>query len=348
MSKSLLAAVLAVAVAHPVVAEAAKYRAKWVLIHEPSEAADKNARDFAARVERETGGDLVVEVLTKSQYERERFGAERKNLSHRNVLNDLIAGEIQLTQIYTASLSKLNPDMSLLGQPYLFRDYAHAEAVIEGPLGKRLLAMVPPSSGVRALATTYSGGFGVFGVKDRLVRRPEDMAGLRLATERAPWVAYYQTALGVEPLGVPPEAFVLLAQNGHADAVETVPSRFWEYGDQKGANVIVDTNHFLLTTMITVNEKFYKSLPPRYREIVTRAAIETGRDERQHAIRLNVEARDKLEAVGVKFVDLTPAEKEAFASVLSAGLDQHHMRLVKEKDLPDAIRAVGRADTASR
>ncbi len=333
-------------------AHAAKYNIRWMQLHEPSQAAEVAAREFAARVEKETGGEVAVKVITKSMREKEESAVtgRHRNYSHYTLVRELADGKADMTQIYTGSLTRFDKRMQVLNRTYLFRDYDHAEQVFEGPLGRDILAWVDPkTTGVRTLGIAYSGGFGIFGMNGREARRPRDMAGLKLSTERFHWLSHYLGKLGVEPLSAPPEAFVLLAKNGFADAVETVPSRFYEYGDEQGADHITMTNHYLLTTVIAINEKLFQSLPEKHRETVARVALDTAREERRLAIRLNEEAREHLVKKGVRFVDLTKEEKALWVEALTDAKAQSLSWLNEHQNVMDAIKAVGsRHDQAHR
>ncbi len=303
-----IASFLAAAVLLASQAGAAKHDIRWVLAHDPSVAADKSARDFAARIEKETGGEVRVEVITSDAYNKKAG----KVVSHRELTTHLAEGKIEMTQMYTAGLARFNDKLRAISSPYLFRDYEHAEAVFEGALGSEFIAAVPPASGIRALGMTYSGGYGVFAMKDRDVRKPADMRGLKLLTDQFPLLGSYVSILGVEPICAPHEAFVSLSQQGFADALETTVARFDEYGADRGANVVVTTDHYLLTTMIVINEKFFQSLPAAHQATVRRLALESAREERALSVKANVEGRARLIKRGVKFIDLTTEEKKRF------------------------------------
>jgi TRAP-type C4-dicarboxylate transport system substrate-binding protein len=323
-------------------ADAVKYNLRWVLVHDPSVAASAAAEHFASRVEKETNGEIHVEIIHRDAY------AARRGIpmTRRRLLTDLVNGKFEIGQVITSDLAHFNPQLWALGQPYLFRDYDHAEAVFEGPLGARILSLLPGDRGARALGITYSGGFGVIATKDREIRRPEDMKRLKLMTERFAWLHPLVWLTKVEPISAPMEAFVPMSAGGFADAVETTIARFDEYGQDRGAKIVNVTDHYLLTTMLVVNEKFYESLPETDRQIVARAALDTAREERALSIKANEDGRVNLEKRGVRFVDLTDAEKAHFAQVLQP---MYSVRLFQAgNDLVKAIRETTATKTAQR
>ena len=144
MSPGRFLAVLSCALILSPAASAAKHEIRWVLAHDQSVTAEQSARDFAARIEREADGDIRVSVIKSADYNKS-FG---KVLSHRQLMKALSDGKIEMTQMYTAALAAYNTKLFTLWNPYLFRDYVHAEAAFDGPLGAKFLATVPPSSGM--------------------------------------------------------------------------------------------------------------------------------------------------------------------------------------------------------
>jgi len=301
---------------------------RWVLIHEPSLVVEQAAKDFATRLETESSGDLHVEVLTRSQYSAKYNHG--KPLSHTEAMRKVNDGSLEMCQTYTNSLGSQAPSLWALSLPYLFRDYDHAEKVIEGPIGRHMLAELQKSSDMRGLAITYSGGYGIFATTGRQARRPEDLQGLRTMLGPGPVFDGFAERLHLQPVKVSAAKFAEIAANGGVDAAETTPARFEELGYQRSAKVAVLTDHFLVTTMIVMNKNFFKSLPPKYQQLVERIAVETARTERQQSINANRIALEKMREQGVQVIELTPAEKQRFVEALkpvysmtAAAIDKH-------------------------
>jgi len=295
-------------------ASAKKYNIRWVLIHEPSDVVEQAAKDFAARLDKRTGGDLHVEVLTRSEYKSKYNKGE--TISQKAALDAVEAGQLEMCQAYTHTIGLRDNQLWVLDMPYLFRDYEHAERVIEGPIGAKLRKSVQDSMNLQALAITYSGGFGVFATTGREIHKPSDMSRLRTMVPNTPVFRNMAVALNLEPLVVPAEGFVPLAEKDLVDAHETTPARFEELQEFRAAKVLVNTNHFMLTSMVVMNKNFLASLPENYRKIIQEEILETARFERRRSIEANREALGRMAQRGVKVIDLTAAEKEAFVAAL--------------------------------
>jgi TRAP-type C4-dicarboxylate transport system substrate-binding protein len=327
-----LAALLAASVSAET--PAPRYTIRWVLVHNHGEAVKQAARDFAERVERETKGDVRVQIMSRGEYSKQyKNGAPIGELA---LLQDVASGKIEAAQTYSNALRDYVSDILVLSLPYLLRDYAHAESVLEGPIGREFLDAFRGLP-VRALAFTYSGGFGFF-ASNRELRTPESLRGMVLQMMRGRVSLMIAMALEFETIAGPPETFVPLAQHGMVDGLESTYSCFAGYGDDRYATVITNTEHFLLTTMIVMNGPFLDRLPSPYRKIVEQASHDSAQKERQDTIALNASLRRDLERRGIRIVELTPAEKQRFRETLSSvydagwisGYDRSLMRRIRE------------------
>ncbi|TMH56626.1 MAG: C4-dicarboxylate ABC transporter substrate-binding protein, partial [Betaproteobacteria bacterium] len=82
---------------------------------------------LAREVERRTDGRYKVQTFYSSA-----LGAERESVE------GVQLGTLDLTLTSTGPLPNFVPDVAILDIPFLFRDYAHARAVLDGPIGQEL------------------------------------------------------------------------------------------------------------------------------------------------------------------------------------------------------------------
>jgi TRAP-type transport system periplasmic protein len=91
--------------------------------------------------------------------------------------------------------------MEVLDVPFMFRDYAHARAVLDGPIGQNLLAKT--RSGGPLLLAWSENGFRHLTNNKRPVRTPEDVKGLKLRTPKSPVMVEAFRTLGAEVTPMP-------------------------------------------------------------------------------------------------------------------------------------------------
>jgi len=124
---------------------------------------------MARRVGEQSGGTMRIDI-----YPSQQLGTERE------LLELLQLGSIGITKVSSAVLEGFAPAYRVLSIPYLFRDRDHRFRVLEGSIGKRLLLAGEPFW-LRGLAF-YDAGSRSFYTKDRPIRSPADLQGLKIRT----------------------------------------------------------------------------------------------------------------------------------------------------------------------
>jgi TRAP-type C4-dicarboxylate transport system substrate-binding protein len=294
-------------------AQAAQYRIRWVLAHEPSGVFEQAAKDFAATVAQESKGDIEVQIVTAKDFGKDIGKGEA--VMPDEAAHAVASGRVEMTQTYTTSLGKYSRDLWVLDLPYLFRDHAQAAKVFEGDIGRQLLAGLAPKH-MHGLAFTYSGGYRILPTTSREIHRPEDVKGLRVRTSNSPVAQATIRALGGEPVPAWIDQTVPMAKAGKIDAGETTLARFADGRQDEGLPVINDTQHSLFLTAVLINDKFFNSLPKADQAAVQRAATAMARRERQESVDACEAERIAALAKGEKVITLTADEKARFVAAL--------------------------------
>ncbi|MDP3357061.1 MAG: TRAP transporter substrate-binding protein DctP, partial [Polaromonas sp.] len=100
---------------------------------------------FAREVEKRTGGRYKVQTFYSGALGGERESIEAVQL-----------GTQELAFSSTGPVPNFVPDTKILDVPFLFRDKAHARAVLDGPIGAELLTKFE-SKGFKALGWAENG-----------------------------------------------------------------------------------------------------------------------------------------------------------------------------------------------
>jgi len=162
---------------------------------------------FAREVEKRTNGRYKVQTFYSGA-----LGAERESVE------GVQLGTLDLTLTSTGPLPNFVPEIAILDIPFLFRDYAHARAVLDGPIGQELLTKFPPK-GMVGLAWGENG-FRHMTNSKRPVNLPDDLKGLKMRTMENPIhiEAYRQFGILPTPMAFT-EVFTAL-QQGTVDGQE--------------------------------------------------------------------------------------------------------------------------------
>ena len=166
-------------------------------------AIDTFAKEVAAR----TGWRYKVETFYNGSLGGERESIEAVQL-----------GTQELAFSSTGPVPNFVPDAKILDVPFLFRDKAHARAVLDGPIGQELLTKFD-AKGFKALAWAENG-FRHMTNSKRDVKEPADLKGLKMRTMENPVhiAAYKGLGIITTPMAFP-EVFTAL-QQGTVDGQE--------------------------------------------------------------------------------------------------------------------------------
>src|SRR5438034_3894476 len=162
---------------------------------------------FAREVEKRTSGRYKIQNFYAGA-----LGAERESIE------GVQLGTLDLTMTSTGPVPNFVPEVAILDIPFLFRDYAHARAVLDGPIGQDLLTKFD-EKGIKALAWGENGFRHVTNNKHP-VNTPDDLKGLKMRTMENPIhiEAYRQFGILPTPMAFT-EVFTAL-QQGTVDGQE--------------------------------------------------------------------------------------------------------------------------------
>lgn len=288
---------------------------RWVIAHEPIGLFLKVAERFAKEVNEKTNGMFNIEVLSLTDYSNKYNGGKRVT---KNDLMELInSGAIEMSHIYTTWLADYNKDLHALDLPFLFRDHAHADRVLEGEIGSELLAGVSKNSNIKAMSFTYSGGYRVVPANFR-ADTVEAWQGKKVRTSRSPVAVDTFKLLGAQPFeGIALEEMNQAADQGIIEAGESTYVRVFPLDQYKSFEVVNDTAHSLFLTSIIVNQDFFGQFDEEIQQVLATAAFNAARAERRESVADIPNILAKCEEEGVDVVRMSAEEEAKFRAVTS-------------------------------
>jgi tripartite ATP-independent transporter DctP family solute receptor len=202
---------------------------------------------FAREVEQRTQGRYKVQNFYSAA-----LGAERESVE------GVQLGTLDLTLTSTGPLPNFVPEVAILDIPFLFRDYAHARAVLDGPIGQDLLTKFP-AKGIVALAWGENG-FRHMTNSKRPVNSPEDLRGLKMRTMENPIhiQAYRQFGILPTPMAFT-EVFTAL-QQGTVDGQENPLSIITSAKLDQVQKYLTLTGHVYSPAVILMNKSKWDAL----------------------------------------------------------------------------------------
>jgi tripartite ATP-independent transporter DctP family solute receptor len=224
-------------------------------------------------------------------------------------------GVIDMAVGSTINWSPQVKQLNLFSLPFLMPDYAAADALTQGEVGKSLFQTLD-KAGVVPLAWGENGYREISNSK-RAIRTPEDLKGMKIRVVGSPLFLDTFTALGANP-----------TQMSWADAQPAMASSAVD-GQENPLSVYmaaklytVAQKHLTLwgymndPLIFVVNKDIWNSWTPADREIVKQAAIDAGKEQiaiaRKGVIEADKPLLKEIASHGVTVTQLTAAEREAF------------------------------------
>jgi tripartite ATP-independent transporter DctP family solute receptor len=257
------------------------------------------ASEFLAKRAAElSGGRLEVQLFPSAQ-----LGGSRE------MVEGMQVGTMEMTMSTAAVMSRVVKELQVLDLPFLFRDFAHLHAYLDGPGGaeSREAAL---KRGIRILGFYTGGTRGVYARKP--LRGIDDLKGLKVRTLEAPIVTATWRALGSIPTPIPfPEVYSAL-QSGVVDAGEGNLVTYRTSKLDEVAPYVLHIRYMITVVVPAISEQTWRKLPPDLQKALEQASRESVAVER----RMNEEDENgniaELRAKGRTVVvpdDLAPYQK---------------------------------------
>ena len=275
LSKLVIAMCLATGVMSTAVAQVVMRNAISVAQNSHAgEAIDTLARE----VEKRTNGRIVIKNFYSGS-----LGGERE------VMEAVQLGTQELAHNSTGPVPNFVPETRILDVPFLFRDKAHARAVLDGPIGQELLSKFE-AKGFKALAWSENGVRHMTNSK-RPINEPADLKGLKMRTMENPVhvAAYKGLGIVTTPMAFP-EVFTAL-QQGTVDGQENPLSVIMAANLDQVQKHISLTGHVYSPSVYLMNKAVWDKLSAADKQIFLDAAKE--------GVKANRARVDKDDASGV-------------------------------------------------
>ncbi len=155
------------------------------------------------KLETATNGRLSIQMFPSMQ-----LGGEKEMIEQAQV------GALQIARISVGPMGPLVPELNVFNLPFMFRDDAHMEKVIDGPIGDEMLKKLSdhPTAGLIGLCWMNAGTRNVYNSK-KPIKTVEDLKGLKIRMMGNPVFVDTMNSLGGNGVAMGFDQLI----NAHAD-----------------------------------------------------------------------------------------------------------------------------------
>ena len=251
---------------------------------------------LAKEVEKRTNGRYKIQTFYAGSLGAEREATEAVQL-----------GTQDLTWTSTGPIPNFVPETKIFDVPFLFRDYGHARAVLDGPIGQEMLKKFE-AKGFKALAWGENG-FRHMTNNKRPVVNPEDLRGLKLRTMENPVHIQAYKGFGIIPTPMSFTEVFTAMQQGTVDGQENPLSVIVANKFEQVQKHLSLTGHVYSPGVFLMNKAAFDKLTPADQQAFLEAAKVAAKANRDRVDADEKVAVTDLRAKGMQVVDTVDKTK---------------------------------------
>lgn len=282
--------------------------------------------EFANMVEERTNGRIQVQIFPNGQ-----LGSENENMEQ------LMSGVISMTKVSAPGLATYNEAYHTFGLPYIFDSTEDFYHVMDSDQMRDFFL----SSGDDGFVTLtyYTSGARSFYTKNKAIRKPEDLKGLKIRVQDMKSQTDMMKALGGIPVAMSYGDVYTSLQTGIIDGTENNETALTTGKHGEICKVYSTDQHAMIPDVMVMSSKVWKNISPEDQQIILEAARES---TESHKIAWDSAIQQAIEeaktTMGVEFVN--DVDKEAFREATSGMIDDYCAQYPGVKKLLDIIDSV--------
>lgn len=247
---------------------------------------------------RRSGGSLRLKIYANSQ-----LGSERE------MIELVQLGALDLVKTSTSPLEGFVPVMGVFSVPYVFRDDAHFWRVLESPLGQSLL-LASEDQRLRGLCY-YDAGSRSFYTKNRPVRAPDDLRGMKIRVQNSRTAIAMVRAMGGSPTPISFGELYTALDQGVVDGAENNPPSFLTSRHYEVCRYYTLDEHTRVPDVLLIQTAAWERLSPEHQRLLQSVALDSAHYQRRLWRQKTIEALAEVEAAGVTILrpDKAPFQK---------------------------------------
>lgn len=277
------------------------------------------------KLEAATNGRISIQMFPSMQ-----LGGEKEMIEQAQI------GALQIARISVGPMGPLVPEMNVFNLPFMFRDAAHMEKVIDGPIGDELLKKLSdhPTANLIGLCWMNSGTRNVYNSK-RPIEKLDDLKGLKIRMMGNPLFVDTMNALGGNGVAMGFDQLINAMQTGVVDGAENNEPSYESGQHYRYARYYSLTGHLMIPELLVFSKRSFNAMSKDDQALVMKFSREAQQDQRKLWYERERESLEKLKAAGVQINDVP--NKKAFQDAVKPVWDKY---ATQHKALIERILAV--------
>jgi tripartite ATP-independent transporter DctP family solute receptor len=263
------------------------------------------------KLEAATNGRLSVAMYPSMQ-----LGGEKEMIEQAQV------GALAIARISVGPMGPIVPELNVFNLPFMFRDTAHMEKVIDGAIGDEMLKKLSdhPSANLIGLCWMNAGTRNVYNSK-RPIRSIADLKGLKIRMMGNPVFVDTMNALGGNGVAMGYDQLINGLQTGVVDGAENNYPSYATGQHYRYAKNFSLTEHLMIPEILVFSKRIWNSLSAEDRALIGKLAREAQQEQRQLWYAMEEKSIKDIQSNGVEIIKI--ADKQPFKDAVKPVWDKY-------------------------
>ena len=264
----------------------------------------------------------MAEVLKKDSGSKQgvKVFSDGQLGSEKDTIEQVKIGAIDMVRVNISNFLTMSPEMGTISLPFIFRDKAHHLAVINGPIGDKIMASLE-KVGYIGLAMFDSGSRSLYAKKP--IKNLNDTKGLKIRVQPSDlWVDLVK-AMGATPTPIPYAEVYMALKTGLVDAAENNYPSFDTSKHFESAQYYSETFHVMSPEVLVFSKKIWDTLKPEEQANIRKAAKESVATYQKLWSAKENASKENVIKGGAKIVDAKEIDHKAFVDAQKPVWDKY-------------------------
>lgn len=260
------------------------------------------------KVESDSAGQIKVKLYPGGQ-----LGGENE------IIAGVRKGRIQVAGITAGAMANIVPELNVLELPYLFDNLQEADYILDNHLYEPVKELLAKKGFI--LVSWAENGYRNIGSKNKLVKLPEDLKGIKIRSQESKVHLEFWKKVGASAVPIAVPEVLPALQTGVVDSFDNTPLFTLAAEWQTTIKYFTYTQHIYQPGMVVVSKTFFDSLSPEMQKVMMGDGNGIAKDSRAGVRALDSKLLSTLKKTGVETYTPSSSELQQWKGA-AAGLDK--------------------------
>ncbi|AKF07431.1 TRAP transporter substrate-binding protein [Sandaracinus amylolyticus] len=264
---------------------------------------EKQLRSLKTHIESQSGGRIKVRLFMGGS-----LGGEKA------LVRRVSQGSLEAFGGSTAALGSVVPELNVIEAPYLFDTAEQADRALDSAPVREQVGRLVSAKGF-TFALWAENGFRSWFTRERPIRQPADLRGLRMRSQESRvHIATYE-AFGATPNPIDVTNVLTSLQTGVVDGFDNTPLFAFATSWYQAARHLNLSEQSYQPGIVVFSQTWFNGLPDDLKQMLSSLPVALTTDGRAAVRRMDPILIQNLQRYGIDVHRPTPTEREAFAAI---------------------------------